>query len=48
MFTPNPATREICDTLYALFRRNSFDFGNPAGDGKFKDVLPTLIRVGSG
>ena len=34
-------------TLYAPFRRICFDFGNPAGDGKFKDVLPTLNKGGA-
>jgi hypothetical protein len=25
-----------------------FDFGDPAGDGKFRDVLPTLIEIARG
>ena len=48
VFTPDPATRTTYDTLYELFRRIYFDFGNPTGDGKFRDVLPTLIKVARG
>jgi L-ribulokinase len=44
-FLPDPAARGTYDTLYGLFKRIYFDFGNPAGDGKFRDVLPTLIKV---
>jgi L-ribulokinase len=48
VFTPQAATREVYQTLYGLFRRIYFDFGKPAKDAAFGDVLPTLIRVARG
>ncbi len=48
VFTPQAATREVYQTLYGLFRRIYFDFGKPAEDAAFGDVLPTLIRVARG
>ncbi|MGC2389384.1 MAG: ribulokinase [Candidatus Acidiferrum sp.] len=44
VFTPEPGAQKIYDTLYALYRKLYFDFGN-AHDTKFGEVLPTLIRV---
>jgi L-ribulokinase len=48
VFTPQPAARDIYDTLYGLWRRVYFDFGKPAPGTHFSDVLPTLIRVARG
>jgi L-ribulokinase len=44
VFTPEPAAQKVYDTLYALFHRLYFAFGQP-GIGKLGDVLPTLIAV---
>jgi L-ribulokinase len=44
VFTPEPAAREVYDSLYALYHRLYFAFGQP-GSGKFGEVLPSLISV---
>ena len=44
MFTPEPAAQRVYNSLYALFHRLYFAFGQP-GIGKLGDVLPTLIAV---
>jgi L-ribulokinase len=48
IYQPDPAAVAVYDALYALWRRLYFDFGDPAGDGRFGDVLPTLIRTARG
>jgi L-ribulokinase len=44
VFTPEPAAQKVYNSLYALYHRIYFAFGQP-GIGKFGDVLPTLIAV---
>ncbi|MGB2625051.1 MAG: ribulokinase [Candidatus Acidiferrum sp.] len=44
VFTPEPAAQETYNSLYPLYHRVYFAFGQP-GAGKFGDVLPTLISV---
>jgi L-ribulokinase len=44
VFTPEPAAQKTCHSLYSLYHRIYFAFGQP-GIGKFGDVLPTLISV---
>jgi L-ribulokinase len=44
VFTPEPAAQTVYNSLYALYHRIYFAFGQP-GIGKFGDVLPTLISV---
>jgi L-ribulokinase len=45
IFDPQPATRRTYDQLYELYRRIYFDFGRPAPDSRFGDVLPKLIEM---
>ena len=44
-FNPEPEDQKRYDELYALYRRIYFDFGKPAPDSRFGDVLPKLIQV---
>jgi len=44
VFTPEPAAQKTYNSLYSLYHRIYFAFGQP-GIGKFADVLPTLISV---
>jgi len=44
VFTPQPAAQKTYDSLYALYQKLYFAFGNP-GDAKFGDVLPSLINL---
>jgi hypothetical protein len=44
VFTPEPAAQEVYSSLYLLYHRIYFAFGQP-GTGKYGDVLPTLISV---
>jgi L-ribulokinase len=44
VFTPEPSAQKIYNSLYPLYHRIYFAFGQP-GIGKFGDVLPTLISV---
>jgi len=44
VFTAEPAAQKVYNSLYALYHRLYFAFGQP-GIGKFGDVLPTLITV---
>jgi L-ribulokinase len=44
-FAPHPHEQSVYDELYDLYRRIYFDFGRPAPDNRFGDVLPKLIRV---
>jgi L-ribulokinase len=44
VFTPELVAQKVYNSLYALYHRLYFAFGQP-GVGKFSDVLPTLISV---
>jgi L-ribulokinase len=44
VFTPEPAAEKVYNSLYALYHRLYFAFGQP-DVGKFGEVLPTLISV---
>jgi L-ribulokinase len=44
VFTPEPAAQKVYNSLYALYHRLYFTFGQPGGGG-FGEVLPTLISV---
>lgn len=44
VFTPQPAAQKTYDTLYALYKKLYFAFGQP-DIAAFGDVLPTLINV---
>jgi L-ribulokinase len=44
VFTPEPAAEKVYNSLYALYHRLYFAFGQP-GVGAFGEVLPTLISV---
>ncbi len=44
VFTPEPEAQKVYNSLYALYSRIYFGFGQP-GTGEFGDVLPTLISV---
>jgi L-ribulokinase len=44
VFTSEPAAQKVYDSLYALYHRIYFAFGQP-GLGKFGEVLPSLISV---
>ncbi|HUN60611.1 MAG TPA: ribulokinase [Candidatus Sulfotelmatobacter sp.] len=43
VFTPQPAAEKTYDTLYALYKKLYFAFGQP--DNGFGEVLPTLIKL---
>src|SRR6202790_2737025 len=47
VFTPEPAAEKVYHTLYALYQRLYFAFGQPH-DARFGDVLPTLMQVAEG
>ena len=47
VFTPDPATKKVYDSLYAVYQKLYFAFGRP-DDPKFGDVMPTLIRLAQG
>jgi L-ribulokinase len=42
VFKPQPAAQKTYDSLYGLYKRLYFAFGQP--DAAFGDVLPTLIK----
>jgi L-ribulokinase len=44
VFTPEPAAQQVYDSLYAIYQRLYFAFGQTS-DERFGDVLPTLIHV---
>jgi L-ribulokinase len=44
VFTPEPAAEKIYNSMYALYQKLYFAFGQPH-DGRFGDVLPTLIHI---
>ncbi len=44
VFTPQPAAQKVYDSLYALYRKIYFAFGEP-GNAQFGDVLPRLIEL---
>jgi L-ribulokinase len=47
VFTPEPAAQKVYDSMYRIYQELYFAFGQPR-DGKFGDVLPTLINVAHG
>jgi L-ribulokinase len=47
-YLPQPESQETYAQLYRLFARIYFDFGKPAADSRFGDVLPALIRLARG
>lgn len=47
-FTPQPETKATYDSLFELYRKIYFDFGQPTAGSKFGDVLPALKRVAQG
>jgi L-ribulokinase len=44
VFTPEPAAQEVYNSLYALYQKLYFAFGQPHGTPS-GEVLPTLIKV---
>jgi L-ribulokinase len=44
VFMPDPAAQKVYSSLYALYQRVYFEFGQP-GIGKFGGVLPSLITM---
>jgi len=44
VFTPEPAAQEVYNSLYALYQKLYFAFGQP-NETPFGDVIPTLITV---
>ena len=44
VFTPEPTAQKVYDSLYALYRKLYFEFGQPGMAG-FGDVLPTLMAI---
>jgi L-ribulokinase len=44
VFTPDPAAEKVYNSLYALYQKLYFGFGQPH-DAAFGDVLPTLIHI---
>jgi L-ribulokinase len=47
VFTPEPEAEKVYRSLYPLYQKIYFGFGQPR-DGKFGDVLPTLINLARG
>jgi L-ribulokinase len=45
IFTPQLEEHRIYNELYDLYRRLYFDFGRPAHDHHFGEVLPELMRI---
>jgi L-ribulokinase len=43
-FTPEPAAEKVYNSLYAIYQKLYFAFGEPR-DAKFGDVLPALIHI---
>jgi L-ribulokinase len=43
VFKPQPAEQKVYDSIYALYRKFYFAFGQP--DAAFGDVLPALIKL---
>lgn len=43
-FTPDPPSQKIYDSLYSLYKKLYFTFGQPS-DSVFGEVLPEIIRV---
>ena len=44
IFTPRPENQRVYDSLYGLYRKLYFSFGEPR-DPRFGDILPELIEV---
>jgi len=47
VYEPQAETRNTYATLYDLYRKIYFEFGNPASS-QFGDVLPKLIQIARG
>ena len=47
VYEPQADAKEIYDQLYPLYKRLYFDFGRPAIDSRFGDVLPALMKIAS-
>jgi L-ribulokinase len=45
VYQPDPGEQGTCNDLYDCYRRMYFDFGRPAADSRFGELLPRLIRV---
>lgn len=45
VYHPAPDAVPVYEALYALWRRIYFEFGRPAKESRFADVLPTLRRI---
>jgi len=48
VYQPQPETADVYRDIYELYRRIYLDFGRPAEDSAFGDVLPKLIRIARG
>ena len=48
VFTPQPEAKATYDSLFELYRKIYFDFGQPKPTSTFGDVLPALKRVAGG
>ncbi len=44
VFTPEPAAQKVYNSLYALYKKIYFAFGQPQ-DARFGDVLPALMHL---
>jgi L-ribulokinase len=44
VFTPQAAAQKVYNSLYGLYRKIYFAFGEP-GDKQFGDILPTLMEL---
>jgi L-ribulokinase len=44
IFSPEPAAQNVYDSLYALYKKFYFSFGQP-GDAAFGNLMPTLIKL---
>jgi L-ribulokinase len=47
LFTPEPEAQKVYSLLYPVYQKIYFGFGQPR-DGKFGDILPTLINLARG
>jgi len=48
VFEPQPATKDVYQELYSLYRRIYFEFGRPKEGHAFGDILPKLIQLARG
>jgi L-ribulokinase len=44
VFSPEPAEQKVYDSLYALYKKFYFSFGQPS-DAAFGNLMPTLIKL---